>query len=162
MASLVTEEVSEFFHRLTEKYRGEINNGSCFRYSASIFVWFYLIPISKPDWNFAVVSQDVFNGSLGPVHHPVGYSLRQTRLRLGLLLDPEVEHDWLDGDALDEDSPVDHGQGGGHEHLGVRGKLLLDEQDQSKGHPASEATVHHDELLRPVEFLDPVSVGNEG
>ena len=89
------------------------------------------IEVSKSHWNLAVVSQNVLDGCLGAVHHSVGDPLSQTRLRLSLLLDPEVEDDWLDGDALmkseqlliivntesllnqpahlEEDGPVDHG-----------------------------------------------------
>ena len=89
------------------------------------------IEVSKSYWNLAVVAQNVLDGCLGAVHHSVGDSLSQTRLRLSLLLDPEVEDDWLDGDALveseqlliivntqsllnqpahlEEDGPVDHG-----------------------------------------------------
>ena len=60
----------------------------------------HFIEISKSYRNLAVVSQNVLDGCLGAVHHSVGDPLSQTRLRLSLLLDPEVEDDWLDGDAL--------------------------------------------------------------
>ena len=68
----------------------------------NIIIETHFIEISKSDWNLAVVPQNVLDGCLGAVHHSVGDSLSQTRLRLSLLLDPEVEDDWLDGDALVE------------------------------------------------------------
>ena len=122
----------------------------------------YFIPVSESDRDLAVVSQDVLHRGLGAVHQSVGDPLRQAGLSLGLLLHSEVENHGLDGDALHEHRPVDHGQGGGDEHLGVRGELLLYQQHQGKGDSTSETTIHHDQLLRPVEFLDPVSVGDEG
>ena len=60
----------------------------------------HFIEISKSYWNLAVVTQNVLDSCLGAVHHSVGDSLSQTGLRLSLLLHPEEEDDWLDGDAL--------------------------------------------------------------
>ena len=58
--------------------------------------------------------------------------------------------------------PAHHGQGRGDEHLGVRGELLLEQQDEGEGDSAPEAAVHHDQLLGPAQLLDAELVGEEG
>ena len=46
--------------------------------------------------------------------------------------------------------------------LGMWGKTLFDEKDKSESDSPPQAAVHHDELLRPVQLLDPVPVCDEG
>ena len=60
----------------------------------------HFIEISKSHWNLAVVAQNVLDSCLSAVHHSVCDSLSQAGPRLRLLLHPEEEDDWLDGDAL--------------------------------------------------------------
>ena len=73
-----------------------------FVFAINISIKTDFIEISKSYWNLAVVTQNVLYGGLGAVHHSVCDSLSQTGLRLSLLLHPEEEDDWLDGDALVE------------------------------------------------------------
>ena len=58
--------------------------------------------------------------------------------------------------------PAHHGQGRGDEHLGVRGELLLEQQDEGEGDAAPEPAVHHDQLLGPAQLLDAELVSEEG
>ena len=67
---------------------------------------------------------------------------------------------WANGDALYEDCEVDHGKGGRDEHLSVWSHLLGDGKHKGKGHSASQAAVHHDELLQPVQLFDPEPVSD--
>ena len=46
--------------------------------------------------------------------------------------------------------------------LGMWGKTLFDEKDKSESDSPPQAAVHHDELLRPVQLLDPVPVSDIG
>ena len=71
-----------------------------FVFAINISIKTDFIEISKSYWNLAVVTQNVLYGGLSAVHHSVCDSLSQTGLRLSLLLHPEEEDDWLDGDAL--------------------------------------------------------------
>ena len=73
-----------------------------FVFAINISIKTDFIEISKSYWNLAVVTQNVLYGGLSAVHHSVCDSLSQTGLRLSLLLHPEEEDDWLDGDALME------------------------------------------------------------
>ena len=61
---------------------------------------------------------------------------------------------------LNKHSPVDHGQGGRDEHLGMGSNFFTDEKHESECYSTPQPPVHHDELLRPVELLDPVPVGH--
>ena len=60
---------------------------------------------------------------------------------------------------LNEDSPVDHGDGGGDEHVGVGNHVGIHQEDQGEGHGAPQAPVHHHKLVDGPQLLEPVVVG---
>ena len=61
-----------------------------------------LVKVPDPDRDLAVVPDDVLYGGLGAVHQSVGDPLGQGHHSLTLLLDSEVEDNWLDCDALEK------------------------------------------------------------
>ena len=61
-----------------------------------------LVKVPDPYRDLAVVPDDVLDGGLGAVHQSVGDPLGQGHHSLTLLLDSEVEDNWLDCDALEK------------------------------------------------------------
>lgn len=65
----------------------------------------------------------------------------------------------LDGDALQEHRKVDDRNRGGHEHWLQRHVLLVDEQDQRKGHSTAKSSIGHYKLIDTRQLVQPKLVG---
>ena len=94
------------------------------------------------------------------VHKSAGNSLVHGGIFFRLDLDIEEFDQRFDSDSLDKNCPIDHGDCRRHKHVSMGKFFPVNEQDQGKGHCASQSAVHHHKLVHKGQFVKPILVGN--
>ena len=61
---------------------------------------------------------------------------------------------------LYKDSPINYSNSCSYKHMRVRNHFNINKQDQSKGHGASQTTIHHNELVHSAQLVQTVTVGD--
>lgn len=65
----------------------------------------------------------------------------------------------FDGDALDENSKINHCYCGCDEEWCLFDFVRIDEEDKSEGNGTTQTTIRHDEFIYATEFLQAEAIG---
>lgn len=68
-------------------------------------------------------------------------------------------HQRLDGDALQEDSKVDHSYCGGNKHVLLLDHILIHQQDQGEGNSTTQSTIGHHKLIHSRQLVQAEAIG---